>query len=90
LSHSKRSALKYLSGLIRDWRLCRVLGSIGTQEPYSSLPLVAAMWNLISNEGIWYPMGGMRSLCERMVQAVIERQENRQGIGENRRLSDMP
>jgi phytoene dehydrogenase-like protein len=81
---AEKSALEYLSGLVRDWRLRRVLGSIGTQEPYSSLPLLAAMWNLISNEGIWYPVSGIRSLCERMVQAVIGRQENHQGIGEIR------
>jgi phytoene dehydrogenase-like protein len=81
---AEKSALEYLSGLVGDWRLRRVLGSIGTQEPYSSLPLLSAMWNLISNEGIWYPMEGMRPLCERMVQAVIGRQENHQGIGEIR------
>jgi prolycopene isomerase len=81
---AEKSALEYLSGLVRDWRLRRVLGSIGTQEPYSSLPLVSAMWELMSNEGIWYPVGGIRSLCERMVQAVIRRQENHQGIGEIR------
>ena len=81
---SEKSALEYLSGLVKDWRLRRVLGSIGTQEPYSSLSLLSAMWNLISNEGIWYPMEGMRSLCERMGQAVIGRQENHQGIREIR------
>jgi len=81
---AEKSALEYLSGLVRDWRLRRVLGSIGTQEPYSSLPLVSAMWELMSNEGIWYPVGGIHSLCERMVQAVIGRQENHQGIGEIR------
>jgi phytoene dehydrogenase-like protein len=81
---AEKSALEYLSGLVRDWRLRRVLGSIGTQEPYSSLPLLSAMWELMSNEGIWYPVGGIRSLCERMVQAVIGRKENHQGIGEIR------
>jgi len=80
---AKKSALEYLSGLVNDWRLRRVLGSIGTQEPYSSLPLLSAMCNLISNEGIWYPMGGMRSICERLIQAVIGRQGN-QGVGEIR------
>jgi phytoene dehydrogenase-like protein len=81
---SEKSALEYFSSLVNDWRLRRVLGSLGTQEPYSNLPLLAAMWELMSNEGIWYPVGGIRSLCERMVQAVIGRQENHQGIGEIR------
>jgi phytoene dehydrogenase-like protein len=79
---SKNSAQEYLSGLVRDWRLRRVLGSIGTQEPYSSLSLLAAMWNLMSNEGIWYPIRGMRSLCERMAQAVIRNQGNHRVFGE--------
>ena len=50
------SASEYLNGLVKDWRLRRILGSIGTREPYSSLPLLAAMWNLICKEGIWYPI----------------------------------
>lgn len=81
---AKRSARDYLSGLVNDWRLRRVLGTQGTQEPYSSLPLLSATWNLMSNEGVWYPEGGMRLLCERLVQAIIERQENRGGFGEIR------
>jgi phytoene dehydrogenase-like protein len=76
---SEKSALEYLSGLIKDWRLRRILGSQGTQEPYSSLPWLAAMWNSMAKEGIWYPAGGMRSLCERMAQAVIGHREDRQG-----------
>ena len=81
---AEKSALEYLSGFVKDWRLRRILGSTGTQEPYSSLPLLSAMWNLISNEGIWYPEGGMRSLCERLAHAVTGRQGNHQGVGEIR------
>jgi prolycopene isomerase len=77
-----KSASDYLSGLVKDWRLRRVLGSIGTQEPYSSLPLLAAMWNLMSNEGIWYPMGGMRSLCDRIIQTMSGHRGNHNGFGE--------
>ena len=64
------SAAVHLGGLVNDRRLRRVLGSLGTREPYSSLPLLAAMWNLMSKEGIWYPEGGMRSLCGRLAKAV--------------------
>jgi phytoene dehydrogenase-like protein len=81
---AKRSARDYLSGLVNDWRLRRVLGTQGTQEPYSSLPLLAATWNLMSSEGVWYPEGGMRLLCERLVQAIIGCQENHGGFGEIR------
>jgi len=79
---SKKSALEYLSGRVKDGRLRRVLGSIGTQEPYSNLPLMASMWNLMSNEKIWYPVGGMRAFCERLVQAVVGHRGNHQGVGE--------
>ena len=67
-----RSAAEYLNGLIKDWRLHRILGSLGTQEPYSNLPLLAAQWNLMTKEGIWYPEAGMGPLCERLVRAVKE------------------
>jgi all-trans-retinol 13,14-reductase len=69
--YSKVSAFEYLHGLIKDWRLRRILGSIGTREPYSGLPLLAAMWNLMSHEGIWFPEEGMQSFCERLVGAVV-------------------
>jgi phytoene dehydrogenase-like protein len=86
---SEKSAFEYLSGLVKDWRLRRILGSQGTQEPYSSLPWLAAMWNSMAKEGIWYPAGGMRLLCERMAKTVIGNPENRQisdtkGFGEIR------
>ncbi len=65
------SASDYLHNLIKDWRLRRILGSIGTREPYSGLPLLAAMWNLMCHEGIWFPLEGMQSFCERFGRAVV-------------------
>ena len=64
------SAAEYLHGIIKDWRLRRILGSLGTQEPYSNLSLLAAQWNLMINEGIWYPQGGTGSFCDRLGRAV--------------------
>ena len=64
------SASDYLHHFVKDWRLRRILGSIGTREPYSGLPLLVAMWNLICNRGIWYPKEGMQSFCDRLVRAV--------------------
>jgi all-trans-retinol 13,14-reductase len=64
------SAAEYLHDIIKDWRLRRILGSLGTQEPYSNLSLLASQWNLMTKEGIWYPEGGMRSFCDRLVRAV--------------------
>ncbi len=67
---SKCSAADYLDDFVTDWRLRRILGSVGTNEPYSSLFMLAAMWDLLANGGIYYPLGGMRSLCERLARAV--------------------
>ena len=63
---------EYLDPLIRDWRLRRVLGSQGVSEPYAALPLVAAMWGLMTEEGIWYPEGGMRFLGGLLQGAILD------------------
>jgi phytoene dehydrogenase-like protein len=78
------SASQYLASRISDWRLRRFLGSIGTHEPYSSMALLAAMWNLMSNEGIWYPVGGMRSFSHRLVRAVAQGSDEQDPLGEIR------
>ncbi|MCJ7545975.1 MAG: NAD(P)/FAD-dependent oxidoreductase [Deltaproteobacteria bacterium] len=80
------SAAAYLHGLIRDPRLRRILGSIGTREPYTGLPLLAAMWNLIARQGIWYPSEGIQSLSERLVKAINGDCDGRHdGDGERRK-----
>jgi all-trans-retinol 13,14-reductase len=75
------SAAAYLHGLIRDPRLRRILGSIGTREPYTGLPLLAAMWDLIAKQGIWYPREGMQSLPQRLVKAVERNFDHRRDGG---------
>jgi all-trans-retinol 13,14-reductase len=75
------SASVYLSGLIRDERLRRILGSIGTREPYTGLPLLAAMWDLIARQGIWYPSQGIQALPQRLVKAVERDLDHRQAGG---------
>ena len=42
------------------------------------------MWNLMCKEGIWYPIEGMQSFCERLVKAV-KRNFNHQQNGEPQR-----
>ncbi len=78
------SASEYLSGLIKDWRLRKILGSIGTREPYSGLPLLAAMWNLMCHVGIWFPEEGMQPFCERLVKAVVGNNEKSNEIRLNK------
>ena len=78
------SARNYLRGLIKDWRLRRIVGSLATREAYSGLPLLAAMWNLMAREGIWYPKGGMRSFCHKLAKAATSGGEKHGGFGEIR------
>ena len=78
------SARDYLHGLIKDWRLRRIAGSLGTREAYTGLPLLAAMWNLMAREGIWHPKGGMRSFCHRLAEAATSGGERCRGFGEIR------
>lgn len=64
------SAAAYLAESIADERLQRILGSIGTHRPYTGMGLLAAMWSLMSVDGIWIPKGGMRELVHRLARAV--------------------
>jgi phytoene dehydrogenase-like protein len=73
------SAATYLHHLIKDPRLRRILGSIGTREPYSGLPLLAAMWDLMARQGIWYPQEGIESLSEMLLKAVNGNPDDQQG-----------
>jgi prolycopene isomerase len=67
---NETAASDYLSRTIKDWKLRRILGSLGTREAYSSFPLLAAMWDLMCKEGIWYPVGSTKSLCDRLTERV--------------------
>jgi phytoene dehydrogenase-like protein len=78
------SARAYLESLVGDCRLRRFLGSLGPREPYGNIPLMAAMWNLMSKEGIWYPSGGMRSFCDSLARVVATKRGNTGSIGEIR------
>jgi phytoene dehydrogenase-like protein len=64
------SGAEYLDGLIRDVRLRRILGSLGTREPTMSRPLLLAMWSLMVREGIWHVRGGMEAFCSKLSRAV--------------------
>ena len=69
---SRISAGSFLDDLgMTDPRLRRILGSLGTHEPYSSLSLLAAMWGLMARQGIYYPAGGMRTFCHNLAGRVL-------------------
>lgn len=76
------SAGEYLDGVVKDDRLRRILGSIGTRQPSFGFPLLAAMWRLMSDVGIFYPAGGFSSFCALLAGAVA-------GSGEIRLCSEV-
>ena len=67
------SAAGRLSDLVRDDRLRRLLGSIGTGEPRLGFPLLASLWEIMCERGIWYPVGGFNALAARLAAEVTER-----------------
>ena len=58
------SAAFYLKGMVKDPRLRRILGSMGTREPFANLAILAAMWSLLCQSGIHYPQGGFYGLSD--------------------------
>ncbi len=62
-----------LGRYLRDDRLIRFLGSQGTARPEMSALNLAFMWNVMSDEGIWFPSGGIHGLSERLRDVVISR-----------------
>jgi phytoene dehydrogenase-like protein len=83
-SDTNVSAGEYLHKVVKDDRLRRVLGSIGTREPSSGFPILAAMWRLVSDVGIFYPEGGFSSFCSLLADEVMRRGEIRLCTGVSR------
>jgi phytoene dehydrogenase-like protein len=60
-----------LGRYLGDHRLIRFLASQGTAGPEMSALNLAFMWNVISEEGIWFPSGGIHGLSERLRDVVL-------------------
>jgi len=60
--YSKISAKQILEEYISNEVLVNFLGSQGTNKPKMSMVLLATMWCLISEKGIWYPSCGMHGI----------------------------
>jgi phytoene dehydrogenase-like protein len=60
----------FLERLALGEPLRRILGSLGTEEPYASLGLLAGMWRLMGLEGIWLPEGGPAGVCDRLAASL--------------------
>lgn len=66
----RSGAGKFLEGMATDWKLNRILGSIGTQSPTAGMPFIASLWDMLAGEGVVYPTGGFPALIDRLVSAL--------------------
>lgn len=91
----RQSAASYLEGMVKDPRLRRILGSMGTRDPYSNLALLAVMWYLLCESGIHYPQGGFHGLGDTLAALLGGKADatwtQTQGVPEARAFSsDVP
>ncbi len=61
-----------LDRLIGDIHLKNFLGSMGTARPEMSLLVLALMWNIMAEEGIWFPSCGVHGIAELLRRKVVE------------------
>jgi phytoene dehydrogenase-like protein len=57
-------AQEVLKKYIRDRSLQNFLGTQGTYTPRMSMFLLAIMWRLVSEMGIWFPSGGIHGILD--------------------------
>jgi phytoene dehydrogenase-like protein len=69
---SERPAASVLDGLIRDEGLRNFLGSLGTKRPEMSMLNLASMWNIMAEEGIWFPSPGVHGLADLLLKRLEE------------------
>ncbi len=73
------SAFDYVEELFEDARLKMTLGGMGADEPYSSQALLAAMFHLMCEVGVWFPQGGVRTIGDRLAEVVSSREGDGKG-----------
>lgn len=61
-----------LEDLVGNVHLRNFLGSMGSEPPEMSLLNLALMWNIMSEEGIWFPSCGIHGLADFLRQQVVE------------------
>ena len=67
--YARMPSADLLGRYFSDPVLINFLGSQGTQEPTMSTLNLALMWNIMSNEGIWFPSCGVHGLTDLMAKA---------------------
>ncbi len=66
-------ASRTLDGLIADRTVKNFLGSMGTGRPEMSMLNLASMWNVMSEEGIWFPLGGVHGIADLLRERILEK-----------------
>ena len=61
---SRTPAAGVLDALIADRHLKNLLGSMGSRPPEMSMLNLALMWNVMAEEGIWFPERGVHGLAD--------------------------
>jgi phytoene dehydrogenase-like protein len=64
------------AGVLEEWigevQLRNFLGSMGTGHPEMSMLNLALMWNIMSEEGIWFPSCGIHGLADLLRRAITD------------------
>ncbi len=68
---ARASSAAVLDALRVETRLRSLLGSMGTGPPSFGFPMLARMWELMCEKGIWYPEGGFNALCARLAGRLV-------------------
>ena len=66
-------AADFLDKLIENQPLRNLLGSMGTGRPEMSLLNLALMWNVMSEEGIWFPSCGIHGIADLLRRKIEDR-----------------
>lgn len=67
--YSRIPGIELLTRYFMDPTLINLLGSQGSYPPRMSVLNLALMWNIMSQEGIWFPSCGVHGLTDRMKEA---------------------
>ena len=69
--YSDATAREFLDAHINNPSLRNLLGSQGTSTPEMSMLNLSFMWNVMSEEGIWFPSCGIHGISDLLVNAFI-------------------
>jgi len=61
---ARTPAAEVLEGLVSDRHLRNLLGAMGSEPPTMSVLNLAIMWNVMAEEGIWFPEPGVHVLAD--------------------------